>query len=282
MLDLNLIRIDGGTQSREKLNEDTVAEYAEAYKAGVKFPPVIVFFDGTDHWLADGFHRYFGAKAAGVKQILENITPGTVRDAVRYSLGANKAHGLPPNNADKRKSVLMMLADAEWVTFSDNAIAKEVGVSVPFVGKMRSSLLTVNSDKEKTERTYTTKQGTQATMKTGGIGKRPPVESDSTERLNQFIAAPSAAFKPVQIDEGAPDQAEFDSFAAAEKAEENAMRFLLASDAPMADMTEKYKQQIIMIERLNSRITGLQNQSMAQIKTIKSLKSKLAKLEQAA
>lgn len=82
MLDLDLIRIDGGTQSRVELNQETVAEYCEAYKAGANMPPVIVFYDGTDRWLADGFHRYFGAKAAGLTQIYENITPGTLRDAV--------------------------------------------------------------------------------------------------------------------------------------------------------------------------------------------------------
>lgn len=83
-------------------------------------------------------------------------------------------------------------------------------------------------------------------------------------------------------DEGAPDQAEFDSLAAAEKAEMAAMRLLLASDEPLADVTAKYQQALLQIEQLSARIVGLQNQSTHQIKTIKSLQAKLKKLEQAA
>ena len=29
---------------------------------GAEFPPLIVFFDGATYWLADGFHRYYGAQ----------------------------------------------------------------------------------------------------------------------------------------------------------------------------------------------------------------------------
>lgn len=88
--------------------------------------------------------------------------------------------------------------------------------------------------------------------------------------------------KPEVEEDGAPDQAEFDSVAAAEKAEMMAMRLLLASDEPLADVTAKYEQAVLQIERLNARIVGLQNQSTQQIKTIKSLQAKLKKLEQAA
>jgi flagellin-like hook-associated protein FlgL len=89
--------------------------------------------------------------------------------------------------------------------------------------------------------------------------------------------------KPIKLDEeGAPDKAEFDSVAAAEKAEQMSMRLLLASDEPLADMTAKYEQALIQVERLNARIVGLQNQSMHQIKTIKSLQNKVKKLEQPA
>lgn len=94
--------------------------------------------------------------------------------------------------------------------------------------------------------------------------------------------APTTPKLAIQEDDGAPDEAEFNSVAAAEKAEAMAMRLLLASDEPLADVTEKYKQSLLQIEQLSARIVGLQNQSTQQVKTIKALQTKLKKLEQAA
>lgn len=61
----------------------------------------------------------------------------TRRDVVLYSVGANDTHGLRRTNEDKRRAVKTMLDDAEWVTWSDNAIAKASAVSVSFVGDQR-------------------------------------------------------------------------------------------------------------------------------------------------
>lgn len=170
MLELSLIRIDGGTQIRAELNQETVDAYAEAYLAGAVFPAITVFFDGKDRWLADGFHRYFAAKKAGKTTILEKITPGTKRDAILFSLGANGTHGLNRTNADKRNAITTMLQDSEWSAWSDNAIAKACHVSDKTVAAHRASLR--NSEvTTPTERTYTTKHGTTATMQTASIGK---------------------------------------------------------------------------------------------------------------
>ena len=57
-IDINLIRIDGGTQSRVRVDTDVVAEYAEIIFAGTELPPLSVMFDGAEYWLCDGFHRY--------------------------------------------------------------------------------------------------------------------------------------------------------------------------------------------------------------------------------
>lgn len=141
MLDLAKINTISGTQARSSLSQETVAEYAEAYKAGVNMPPVVVFYDGATYYLADGFHRFFGAKAAGLETIREEVTPGTLRDAILFSLKANETHGLRRTNADKRKAVETMLADAEWAKWSSNAIAKACGVSNHLVDDVRESIL---------------------------------------------------------------------------------------------------------------------------------------------
>lgn len=134
------IAIDGGTQQREKINDEVVAEYAEAMRCGAKFTPVTLFFDGVQYWLADGFHRYHASKAAEMLDILADVHEGTKRDARLFSASANGTHGMRLSNADKRRSVLVLLLDKEWSAWSDNQIAKHCHVTHPFVGKLRSEI----------------------------------------------------------------------------------------------------------------------------------------------
>lgn len=136
-IELGLIRIDCGTQSRVDIDQQTVSAYVELVKEGTVFPPVTVFFDGNHHYLADGFHRYFAHKGAGHDEILATVINGTLRDAVLASLEANSTHGLPRTNADKRKAVQMMLDDFEWSDWSNAEIARRCRVSHTFVNKMR-------------------------------------------------------------------------------------------------------------------------------------------------
>jgi hypothetical protein len=170
-INIKTIRIDGGTQSRVEINNEIVTEYSDAIKAGAEFPAVVVFNDGADNWLADGFHRFHAHNQAGKTSIAADVRPGTARDAVLYSLGANGTHGLNRTNADKRKAVVTMLNDAEWAKWSNGEIAKSCSVSGAYVGQVRSSL-TINVSSEKpVERTFTTKHVTVATMQTANIGK---------------------------------------------------------------------------------------------------------------
>lgn len=138
MIDLDMICIDEGIQSRVALDRTIVAEYREAFLAGAEFPPVTLFFDGIDRWLADGFHRVAGASAAGRTTIRANSTTGSRRDAVLHSVGANSNHGLRRSNADKRKAIQTMLADAEWSRWSDNRIGQACGVSDKTVAAVRA------------------------------------------------------------------------------------------------------------------------------------------------
>lgn len=134
-LALDLIRIDGGTQMRAAIDQDTVAEYAAAWKAKAEFPPLVVFFDGTEYWLADGFHRYHGARAAKRASVEVTLHTGTQRDAQLFAAGANG--GLRRSNADKRKAVESLLADAEWGKRSSSWIAQHCRVSDTLVDSMR-------------------------------------------------------------------------------------------------------------------------------------------------
>jgi len=139
-LNLDKIRIDGGTQSRAKIDQDVVAEYSDLIKSGTIFPPVTVFYDGVDYFLADGFHRYFANRKAGTPNILVELHEGTLRDAILHSFGANHNHGLRRTAADKRKAVMTMLQDIEWQDWSDREIAKHCHVSPMLVATVRKEL----------------------------------------------------------------------------------------------------------------------------------------------
>jgi ParB-like chromosome segregation protein Spo0J len=136
-IDLHAIRLDQSAQPREALNNDRIAEYADAMKAGDQFPPLTVFHDGKTYWLADGFHRHYAAQHAGRKHIRCYVRQGGLRDAILWSVGANAKHGLARSDEDKKRAVMRLLDDAEWSQWSDREIARRCRVSDKTVAKYR-------------------------------------------------------------------------------------------------------------------------------------------------
>lgn len=159
---LDLVRHDPDLQMRTAgIDVGVVADYAEAMTGGAEFPPIVVFFDGEGYWPGDGFHRLEAAKRAERDTILADVREGGKREAVLFAVGANANHGLRRTAADKRRSVLAMLRDPEWSKWSDREIGKRCAVDHKTVAKVRAEL----TGEIPTERTYTTKHGTVATMK---------------------------------------------------------------------------------------------------------------------
>lgn len=176
LLDINRIRIDGGTQPRVQLDGGKVKEYSEAIlHQGAKFPPIDVFFDGTNYWLADGFHRLFAHQMlAGnesvvnllahldqdIQRIAARVHHGSQRDAVLFSVGANALHGLPRKNDDKRQAVKTLVRDIQegcavgrhvcrdrpreewcWNAWADREIARQCVVSKHLVNTVRAEFM---------------------------------------------------------------------------------------------------------------------------------------------
>jgi hypothetical protein len=131
------MRRDGDTQPRQATDEATVADYAARMADGDHFPPVVCFFDGRSHWLADGFTRAAAAEKAGRTHLGAIIRHGSARDAFLYAVHANGRQGVPLSRADKRAAVARLLEDAEWSKLSDREIARRCAVSQPFVSKLR-------------------------------------------------------------------------------------------------------------------------------------------------
>lgn len=150
LLDLAVVRIDGDTQPRVAIDQTLVKEYAEAIQAGTELPPVEVVSDGAEHWLVDGFHRYFAHRMLDHKQIRAVVTTGMLSEAQWRSLAANKTHGLRRNNADKAKAVMKALKLRR--DLSDAAIAEHTGVSPPTVAKYRQLVPTTPKSLESDRR----------------------------------------------------------------------------------------------------------------------------------
>jgi hypothetical protein len=193
-LDPNRIRTDGGTQPRAATDQATVTEYAADMTEGAKFPPVVVFTYKGEYWLADGFHRVLAARVIGSREIEADVRVGTQRDAMLFACGANAAHGMRRTAADKRRSVFRLLGDSEWSKWSDVKIAQQCNVSHDLVGDCRRSL-SPSEGEPPSERTYTTKHGTESTMDTGRIGRRPEPAAEAelkAERESYNQAAETA------------------------------------------------------------------------------------------
>jgi len=141
-IELSKIRIDGETQRRAKIDQGTVDKYAELMAEGEGFPAITLYFDGINYWLADGFHRYHANSKNKAETISAEVVNGTLREAILFSLGANKKHGKETTREERKLNVLYMLNDIEWSDCSDMFIAEVCGVTRVTVWKAR---------KEKTE-----------------------------------------------------------------------------------------------------------------------------------
>jgi transposase len=283
-LNLLNIRIDGGTQARLQLNQEVVAEYAEKMRDGEVFPPVTVYFDGSEYWLADGFHRYFATKANAKASIDADVENGTQQEAKKYSWKANSRRGLRLNHDDFRNIIFAMLGDEETKTWSNRQIAEWVGVSHSTVNRIKSSL--EQSSSETTEKKYINKHGKESVMKTEKIGKTvqkiPAPDMTSALMVKQEVV--------LELNEKIDELSQTINMLADEN---TLMRDKIAIGQWDASEIEKIDaEETIKDLREQLRVLDLDNKALRQsrdmfqsrnselMKTVKSLQSKLKKLDQ--
>lgn len=140
-IDTHFIRTDGGTQTRAALNAFTLDEYYQAMERGAQFPPIDVYYDGSEYWLADGFHRLAAVEKMQNEAIECRVHQGDRRAAILHSVGANAQHGLQRSRDDVNRAIAMMLRDSEWQQWSDSAIANKVGCSNKTVAARRGEMV---------------------------------------------------------------------------------------------------------------------------------------------
>jgi hypothetical protein len=201
---LDDIHTNGGTQARAQLDPTTVEEYAATWltlshrqNGFDQMPPIVVYYDGSDYWLADGFHRVEAYtrfvdgcdSSASPRGLMAEVRQGTRRDAVLYACGANAAHGLRRTNADKRRAVETLLRDEEWRLWSNRKIADACAVDHKTVADVRDQLVATGEIPQSDER-----QGADGrTTNTAGItaanaGRNQPSDDDVRAMRERFYA----------------------------------------------------------------------------------------------
>jgi len=169
------IRMHETLQPRSAIDQATVDEYAARMREGERFPPVVVFYDDTDHWLVDGYHRVYAAQRVNQTHVNVRIERGTFEDARWYSYGVNTAHGLKRDTVDKRRAIEAALSHPRAATLSDREIARHCGVDHKTVGTHRTHIWGISPDSSERE---VTRNGTTYTMEIGNIGSHQEPEPE--------------------------------------------------------------------------------------------------------
>jgi hypothetical protein len=138
------IRSEIGLQVRSKLDQRTVRDYADKWRTGVKFPPILIFKRREELILIDGHHRCAAAAEAGLTKVDATFLSGTLAQAVCAGIETNARHGLRLSNRDKRASVQLALRHSP--DLSDGAIGALCGVSSRMVAKYRGRAPANDSD----------------------------------------------------------------------------------------------------------------------------------------
>lgn len=121
-LALDAIALDADLQPRAQIHNDVLDDYGQLLVDGVRFPPIVVFFDRVTNWLADGYHRWHAHKALGLPRIAADVRQGSKREALLHSLSANAEHGRQRGSADFRKAYDIAVRNELCAPWDANAV----------------------------------------------------------------------------------------------------------------------------------------------------------------
>lgn len=183
LLSLSLVKLDPEIQPRQKLNQEVITEYSEAMRRGGQFPPIIAYFDDTEYWLADGFHRIQAWKTTGKSKVLVEVRPGSRREAMLFAVGANLNYGFQRTNADRHRAVERLLNDEKWSRWSNREIARRCGVHHQLVGNLRKKLCSFNTSSYQFR-----KGGDGRVINITNIGKHSKNSKPSNEKNTRIVA----------------------------------------------------------------------------------------------
>ena len=135
-ISMSSIVLDAGTQMRETINDEAIADYQRSLKA---LPAISVWEIGHEHYaIVDGFHRYYANQRAGAETIRAIVIgAGTILQAQWLACGVNAEHGIRRTNADKRLQIIAAVRLEP--TASNRAIALHCRVDHKTVSAVRSA-----------------------------------------------------------------------------------------------------------------------------------------------
>jgi hypothetical protein len=229
---------------------------------GDVFPPIDCTFDGSNYWMARGFHRYFAMQAMGLKQVEINYKPGTQEDAQDWALGDNADHGLRRTPKTKRNQVESALAMERHKDKSDREIAKLCRVSHTFVASVRSSKV---KERQAENQKKHKERGNNSTFEGGN-------NSTLTENLDP---------KPSMTEDFAPSAEELEANQRAIEADITAMNKLLESDDALATAHEEIKRLNLAYANLESRFNALMREKDKAVELLQKTQRELDKIKKA-
>ena len=231
-------------------------DYTESMRDGDEFPSMQTVFDGSTHWLVDGFHRYFAYMALGSKLVSVEYKPGTQREAQVIAMGVNGNHGLQRNNATKRRVVEAALIHEDTKDLSNLQIAKLCCVSDSFVAAVRNPVAKAKQA-ENVERHYQKK-----------------VESKIEEKFSSTEPEPKLT---TTEDDFAPDAEELKANEMALAADIEAMHRFLEADDKMAQQHAEIEKLNFLNAQMQLRIDALMREKNELVKECKKLQKQLDK-----
>jgi ParB-like chromosome segregation protein Spo0J len=123
--------LDPALYARAQVDECTQWDYTALYEADPEHLPALDVFEIAGRFVvADGWHRYHAAHAAGLTALPCRILAGTARDAFLHAVRANaKQYGLSYTSGDQERIIRWCLADAELAALSHRELARQIGCS---------------------------------------------------------------------------------------------------------------------------------------------------------
>jgi hypothetical protein len=184
-----------------RVSDDQVVErYADLLTDGHNLPPIcVVRLPDGRLVVVDGCHRLLARRRASFGTIDALVMDATWPEASFFAVALNGSHGLSLTVAQKRRAVERVLRDATWASLSDRAIARAVGVSHPFVARVRHEVASLGEAASVGASSKASLATSAQSRGTGGPGADRPVANACFTGVAPSTPPTSAADQPDEI-----------------------------------------------------------------------------------